>query len=285
MLWTNYNVALIYPYHCTGGFGKLEQENYKICQSPRHTLYYVPTCEESVKPRVGQVFGSKDEAELLYSAYAKICGFIVRSATETKSKDGSTIWKYYLCGREGFAPKRDYNTEESFKRRRIYDRCGCQAKIKIRIDGPGRFILKEFEERHNHPLVPTSQKYLMRSNRKLSSHHQDFIINCLKTNIGASKAYKLYKNSVGSYSGVGATLVDFKNLSRDLNFYMKGCDGQMVIDSLFQKKERSGAFYFAYDLNERHELCRLFWSDGLCRRSFKTFGDVVSADATYKSNR
>ena len=53
---------------------------------------------------------------------------------------------------------------------------------------------------------------------------------------------KLYKNNVGSYANVGATLVDFKNFGRDINAYMQDFDAQMVIESLSRKKERYLAF-------------------------------------------
>lgn len=134
-------------------------------------------------------------------------------------------------------------------------------------------------------MVDELQKHFLNNNRKLTPFHKNFIMNCQESNIGTSKAYKLFKNSVGSHSEVGATLVDFKNFSRDLNSYMLGYDGQMVIDSLFRKKERSEVFHFDYHVNDNNELCRLFWCDPICRKSFTFFGDVVSADVTYKSNR
>ena len=119
---------------------------------------------------------------------------------------------------------------------------------------------------------------------KLSGVHKDFILNCLKSNIGTSKAFHLYKNSVGSYSKVGATLQDFKNFKRDLNTYMLDHDAQMAVDTLTRRKERSEAFYFDYKVNDKNELSMLYFADPISRKSFSFFGDVVSADATYKRN-
>ena len=90
---------------------------------------------------------------------------------------------------------------------------------------------------------------------------------------------------MGSYVDVSATLTDFKNFSRDLNAYMQGYDGQVVIDSFSRKKERCEAFYFDYYGNDSSELRRLFWCDPICQMNFSIFGDVVSTDATYKTNR
>ena len=235
-----------------------------------------------MKPFVGQLFTTVDDGHLFYTNYANQCGFGVRKGTDTKSQKSRkykeetkkadekavTVWKYFLCSRQGYissrvvANKKDESS--SSKRRRHTDRCGCLAKVTLRYEGHAGYRVRKFEERHNHPMVPESQRHLMRNNRKLTSFHQDFILNCLKSNIGTSQAYKLFKNSVGSYSDVGATLVDFKNYRRDLNSYMLGCDGQMVIDSLFRKKETCEAFCFDYYVNEDNQLCRLFWADAVC---------------------
>ena len=188
----------------------------------------------------------------------------MHKGTDRKSSDATklTVWKYFLCNRQGYIDSRGVSSSNaessSSKRRRPSNRCGCPAKVTLRYDGHKGYRVKKFIERHNHPMVPESLKHLLRNNRKLTSVHQDFIINCLKSNIGTSKAYKLFKNSVGSYADVGATLTDFKNFHRDLNTYMTGYDGQMAINSLFRKKEACEAFIFDYHVNYKNELCRLF---------------------------
>lgn len=253
--------------------------------SPGSSRYYIPICKEDIKPFVGQHFKTLEEAIKFYFRYAHQCGFDVRKGTVIKCTDGSNVpmWRYLTCSRQGCKPSRAQGSEQ--KRRRITNRCGCLAKIAFKYESRKGYVVKIFVERHTHAMVSEPEKQFLKNNRKLTPFHQDFIINCLKSNIGTSKAYKLYKNSVGSYSDVGATIVDFKNFSRDLNTYMLGYDGQMVIDTLFRKKERCEAFHFDYHVDNANRLVRLFWADPICRKSFSFFGDVVSADATYKSNR
>ena len=134
-------------------------------------------------------------------------------------------------------------------------------------------------------MFEDGQKHFAKRNRKLTSFHEDFIMNCIRANIGTSKSDKVYKEFVGSYAKIGATIIDFKNFKRDLNSFMIGCDAQMVIDNLFKKKERCDTFFFEYDVDEQHQLTKLFLCDPIARKNFSYFGDVVSADATYKSNR
>ncbi|XP_019160762.1 PREDICTED: protein FAR1-RELATED SEQUENCE 5-like [Ipomoea nil] len=90
---------------------------------------------------------------------------------------------------------------------------------------------------------------------------------------------------VGSFSDIGATSTDFCNFRRDLLAYIAGADAQMVVEDMYKNKEMEPDFYFDFDLNEDRELCRLFWADTISRKNYACFGDVVSFDATYSTNR
>nr|GMD17547.1 protein FAR1-RELATED SEQUENCE 5-like [Ipomoea batatas] len=65
----------------------------------------------------------------------------------------------------------------------------------------------------------------------------------------------------------------------------KCANAQMVVEDLFKKKEMNPDFYFDFDLDDGGALCRLFWADGTSRRNFACFGDVMSFDTTYRTNK
>ncbi|XP_074291135.1 protein FAR-RED IMPAIRED RESPONSE 1-like [Silene latifolia] len=44
-------------------------------------------------------------------------------------------------------------------------------------------------------------------------------------------------------------------------------------------------FYFDYDLDDDGSLCRAIWADGTARENYKLFGDTVSFDPTYFTNK
>ncbi|KAK1388656.1 hypothetical protein POM88_016834 [Heracleum sosnowskyi] len=46
-----------------------------------------------------------------------------------------------------------------------------------------------------------------------------------------------------------------------------------------------GAFKYEYETDSSNRLTRLFWVDGIGRQNYEVFGDVVSFDATYRTNR
>lgn len=59
----------------------------------------------------------------------------------------------------------------------------------------------------------------------------------------------------------------------------------MFIENFKRKKEVHSSFYFAYELESDGTLKHVFWADGLTRLNYTLYGDVVSFDTTYDTNR
>ncbi|XP_031090998.1 protein FAR1-RELATED SEQUENCE 5-like [Ipomoea triloba] len=262
--------------------------------SPRGTKYWTPSCDKASQPYVGQRFSKLDDGVDFYVQYACMVGFDVRRSTETKDRMGNVLRKYLVCSREGFKqPAKDAclvgegvgDGSISPKRQRVTNRVGCNAKIILKRMGDGRYSVFSFEIRHTHSLCSELAKPFMRVNRKLSVGHQSFVANCARANIGPIKSFKLYKQMVGDFVNVGATGVDFQNFKRDLMVYISGGDAQLIVEKFLHKKELWSTFCFDYDVDEYDQLSRVFWADPAARRNFASFGDVVSFDATYKTNR
>ncbi|XP_021756150.1 protein FAR1-RELATED SEQUENCE 5-like [Chenopodium quinoa] len=95
----------------------------------------------------------------------------------------------------------------------------------------------------------------------------------------------MMKELAGSHDNVGASKQDFKNFYRDLKAFIDGSDAQMFVDNFQNKKLLWSAFFFSYDVDEEDRLCRALWADPICRKNYALFGDMVSFDTTFKTNR
>ncbi|XP_065866975.1 protein FAR1-RELATED SEQUENCE 5-like [Euphorbia lathyris] len=104
-------------------------------------------------------------------------------------------------------------------------------------------------------------------------------------NVGPVRTYMQIKENVGEYNNVGASKQDFKNFHRDLKAYIYESDAQMFIDIFSKKKLLWSAFFFDFDMDEDDHLCRALWADPICRKNYALFGDMVSFDTTYQTNR
>ncbi|XP_019171996.1 PREDICTED: protein FAR1-RELATED SEQUENCE 5-like [Ipomoea nil] len=243
------------------------------------------------------IFKTLDAGIQFYNNYAAKVGFDTRSSSLTTARDGMKIQKQIICNKEGFKntgaqhchskPTADAGEGPSRpKRRRVSNITGCRTRIIFKYIGAAGYQVKTFIEKHNHSMSSVLARQFLKGNRNISSVHQKFILDCAKANIGASKSHGLYSQIVGDYSEVGATVVDFKNVRRDLRAYILGVDAQILVHNLIKKKqEMCPAFAFDYEVDEDEQMSRLFWADPMSKKNFAAFGDVISFDATYSTNR
>lgn len=261
--------------------------------SPGGTRYYIPGCTMSQKPKLGQQFATFEAAINFYNEYARAMGFDTRRCTVRRDRRGEIYERNVLCSRAGFpdednegekGPKENGDTRKRKQKRRVSNRVGCKARVIIKCINR-RIVFHLFEERHTHDMCSDRARPFMKLNRLLQPSHQHFIATCAKANIGPVKSYQLYKEMVGGYENIGATTVDFRNFKRDLQAYISGGDAQLVIENFFKKQEANPEYSFEYDVDDHGKLTRMFWADPEGRKNFKVFGDIVSFDATYRTNR
>ncbi|GJY97273.1 FAR1-related sequence 5-like protein [Tanacetum coccineum] len=162
---------------------------------------------------------------------------------------------------------------------------GCLARMMVRkIDG-GMFEIYGFVEEHNHPLVSQEDMQFMISSRELGFSKQQFMLQVANSNVGPVRAFKLMKEMYGGFENVGATATDCKNFRRDLNLFIGDRDAQMVVEKLENLEKRCDSFFMDYCQGEGDSLCGLFWADKVARLNYQRFGDTISFDATFRSNK
>ncbi|KAL7600067.1 hypothetical protein Lser_V15G21998 [Lactuca serriola] len=114
---------------------------------------------------------------------------------------------------------------------------------------------------------------------------ESFIHKVGTCNIGASKAYNLVSSMKGGFDYRGGTVVDFKKFHRDLNCKIGVKDSQMVVDILTNRKLCFSNFSSEVQKDVDDHLTGLFWADDTSKANYKEFGDVLSFDATYQTNK
>ncbi|KAI3773752.1 hypothetical protein L1987_48284 [Smallanthus sonchifolius] len=59
----------------------------------------------------------------------------------------------------------------------------------------------------------------------------------------------------------------------------------MIVRTLSDKKEFLPDYSFEFSVDEKGALTGLFWADEECKRNYMAFGDVISFDATFNTNK
>ncbi|XP_076900829.1 protein FAR1-RELATED SEQUENCE 5-like [Bidens hawaiensis] len=134
-------------------------------------------------------------------------------------------------------------------------------------------------------MVADSDMQFVRSPRKLTHVQEEAIYELSNMNLGPVKAFNLMRTQYGGFEKVGAIKDDCKNFKQGLNCYIGEYDAEMIVQRLCAKRTFSYDYSFKYDVIDDRELIRVFWADEISKSNYLAFGDIISFDATFKTNK
>ncbi|PIN08336.1 hypothetical protein CDL12_19091 [Handroanthus impetiginosus] len=204
---------------------------------------------------VGQVVKSVEDAYFLYCDYAHAKGFSIRKGDQP----------YFPCSNELQAKEFECS-------------CGgptiktkCKARPRIGQEKEEEWKVTRFVMEHNHEIGEVDQTYLLRSSRNLS--------NAQKSTLEAMVNAGIYVASAVSY------MEEKAHGPENLRFTRK--DAYDYIRSLKKHRKSNNEPYFYWDaqLDDDNRVMNFFFRDYRCRIDYESFGDVLSVDTTYRTNR
>nr|GEU88565.1 protein FAR1-related sequence 5-like [Tanacetum cinerariifolium] len=128
----------------------------------------------------------------------------------------------------------------------------------------------------------------MELSRARSQLHFDdyiFIHRASLSNLGPTRAHRVKVALEGGYDKVRGTSTDYFNFRRAVNLFIEDMDAQMLEDRMCKRKKHVPEFSFEYHTLHSKELVRIFWVDETMKCNYVAFGDVVSFDATFDTNK
>nr|GMD39512.1 protein FAR1-RELATED SEQUENCE 5-like [Ipomoea batatas] len=149
------------------GIPGVSSSQYTMSVTFRADQSWTPTVDAKLLPEVGQHFSTLAQGVTFYTEYANAGGFDVRLSTMKRDRDGAIIMRYLVCSRQGVrgGGKRIVNQDgkaggaiNKQRRRRVSKRVECNAKICIRKDHTGEFVVSIFVAEHNHSLCTEASK-------------------------------------------------------------------------------------------------------------------------------
>nr|XP_043614777.1 protein FAR1-RELATED SEQUENCE 5-like [Erigeron canadensis] len=235
-------------------------------------------------PVKGDIFESLEKCIEMYERYAYHSGFDIRKSIQKKLLSGIVKERYLLCNKVGNTRGDTTNVEKRQRTSSIHV-TGCKAKAIFKIvEGSDSYVLDTFEPRHNHQMVPKEHRHLLKKSRQLGFAEMNFIHKVSISNIGATRAHHIYSNIQGSYKKTHGTVTDFKNHKTAIDCYIGLDDAQMLINKMENTLQCVRGFSFNYKVEDKN-LAGLFWADETAKLNFKEFGDIISFDATYRTNK
>ncbi|PIA57245.1 hypothetical protein AQUCO_00600169v1 [Aquilegia coerulea] len=248
-----------------------------------------------VVPSVGMEFESHHKAFLFYNAYARVLGFIVRKDKTRKSNiDGSLLFRRFCCSREGYRRTNNENDNNESKqvrgcgvvkvRPRILPvtRVGCNAKMEVKRNSDGKWLVQKFIEEHNHEFDRLGDLNLLRSEKQ--THSTQGQVDDILTEEGATKK-KLIPSLLREASGCEKVMSGkprFRNrFSKKRKKKLEKGDLQVLFNYFRQMKTENPSFFYAVQVDDDDQMLNCFWADAQSRLDFGYFGDVINFETSY----
>uniref|UniRef100_A0A803NHF8 Protein FAR1-RELATED SEQUENCE n=1 Tax=Cannabis sativa TaxID=3483 RepID=A0A803NHF8_CANSA len=232
-------------------------------------------------------FESEEAAKAFYNSYARRVGFSTRVSSSRRSRrDGAIIQRQFVCAKEGFRNLNEKRTKDrEIKRPRTITRVGCKASLSVKMQNSGKWVVSGFVREHNHELVPPDQVHCLRSHRQISGPAKTLIDTLQAAGMGPRRIMSALIKEYGGISKVGFTEVDCRNYMRNNRQRSLEGDIQLLLDYLRQMQAENSNFFFAVQGEEDQSSGNVFWADPKARTNYNYFGDTVTFDTTYRSNR
>lgn len=231
-------------------------------------------------PKVGMTFDCEKKAYEMYNTYAGLVGFSVRkSRTKRRKSDDSLSQKYFVCSGQGLR-----KNEASQK---DITRTCCDARVQFSISKENVWTVQKIVVEHNHYLASPNKIHKLRSQREIIEADRKLIGQARRSGMKPSQVFNFMKEHYGGEDKVPFTKMDcYNEIGRERRQYLEGNDAQTLSEYLRNKQAQDPTFFYAVEVDkDTGHIANFFWADGQSIMDYKCFGDAVSFDTTFQTNK
>ncbi|XP_020183820.1 protein FAR-RED IMPAIRED RESPONSE 1-like [Aegilops tauschii subsp. strangulata] len=152
---------------------------------------------------------------------------------------------YIVCSREG--THKQTVSDYHRKRQKTSKRIDCKAKIRVKKRKDGKFVIELVGLNHNHKILESPGMLL-----HMRSHNKDDPLIDQKQKFAREE-------------------------SQD--------DVKKLLDFFENMQKINPEFFYDYDVDADNRVRNIFWANASCKGSYEDFGDCITFDTTYKTNK
>jgi hypothetical protein len=245
-------------------------------------------------------FSDRNDAHHFFSFYGFLAGFevVVSHVTRTSSKKNNEIYKQEMrCHRYGKTPKNrnEVITEDSLivmgqstakekRRTNVQIRTDCKCFMLVKeISGIWKVVSLDLE--HNHELSPQHRNQLFSGRKYMTNMEKGMIRTLNDNNIPTRKMIAILSYLRGGLTTLPYKTKDVQNLRTKINREVTGNDMTQAISYFKKRKSEDPSFYYTFEVDNEMKVTNLFWREGISLKWYAEYGDCVSFDTTYMTNR
>ncbi|XP_062147833.1 protein FAR-RED IMPAIRED RESPONSE 1-like [Alnus glutinosa] len=233
------------------------------------------------EPKDVMLFGSIEELHEYYRNFAKQKGFGVIQKKKKNDENGDVHYITLACARQG---SRQSSSSNSFCKPSKTIRTGCKATLNAKLVGT-KWYVTNVNIGHNHDLSPGKARYF-RCHKNLDPCTKRKLEIDDRVGIRMNKIYNSLAIEAGGYENLPFGEKDCRNYIAKSRRLRLGTGGATALRGYFDRMRKvNDDFYYDMDVDDECRLKNVFWADARSRASYEDFGDVVTFDTTYLTNK
>ncbi|XP_020107897.1 protein FAR1-RELATED SEQUENCE 5-like [Ananas comosus] len=127
---------------------------------------------------------------------------------------------------------------------------------------------------------------MLRSQRKILPAQKQFMNQMGKAGIKPAHVFNFFEEGTKGIENVGFLRMDCNNyISGQRAKYLHGQDTQTLLEYLQMKRKEDPSFFYSIQVHESGQIANFFWADGRSIVDYAYFGDVISFDTTFQTNK
>ncbi|XP_012573015.1 protein FAR1-RELATED SEQUENCE 5-like [Cicer arietinum] len=209
------------------------------------------------EPATRMGFSCLEEVKSFYEEYASRKDFGWKIRSSRKWQDGEPCYLILSCSREGSKVSKISCTLKTLPTKVN----NCLAKIVMKLDKDGLWYITKFELDHTHETSPTKAR-LFKANKKMNLHVKRTIQINDDAGVRINNTFQSLVKDAGGHENVPFCEREVRN---------------------YVNKERRAIG--KEDLDDDFHVRNVFWADARSRAAYEYFGDVVTFDITYLTNK
>ncbi|WVZ50147.1 hypothetical protein U9M48_001433 [Paspalum notatum var. saurae] len=253
-------------------------------------------------PQVGMEFKTKEDAQHFLCFYGFLACFkpvITHNYRTTSKKRNNEITKLFLkCDRHGKTKEEDTsepvaeNTstcqkdggKKQKRNTNVQVKTGCPVSMVIKEKG-SVWVIATLDLDHNHELNPEDSNNLFSGHKYMTEMEKGVIRTLNANNIPTRKMIGIFSYLRGGMTALPYKKKDVGNYRTKINREVTGNDMTQALHFFQDKQKEDPNFFYRFIIGEDKKVKHMFWADGSAVRYYEQYGDCVSFDTTYMTNK
>ena len=232
-------------------------------------------------PKIGMDFDSFEALFLYYKIYGRQEGFGVKKKTSRNSVNSKRKYVCISCSRA----RKPQPTKQNFLAPNPQTKTDCKARINATLFEDEKCKINSVMLQHNHGLSPQKSRFYS-CNRKIGIGAQRKLELNDRAGVSVTKIFQTFVVEAGGHDKVPFLEKDCRNFVDKARRLRLGVgDAKAIHDYFMSMQAKNSGFFYMMDLDNDGRIKNVFWADSRSRALYEEFGDVVTFDTTYLTNK